>query len=637
MKWFDSLFSDKNTHTSLTKKHDVSSNTSERSYRDIWKRNPILSLTRGIADIYNNSSPFSFRLFLDWFCRAFPHYRATLTRRHWWSLILLLMFAYFVYSVGFIMRTDRHIEFLSDHPWEILTENGLSRLRLMRQDYQILSPLIQNPIFPLQPFATYGRALQIGYDLFSDVDRLLAIEWQVMRWKETSATTSIFPIVDDVFSWMRLMDRQVMELFQIIGSRGDFDMDMVTTFWANIQRNRDTWYTILGKDAPTRILLLNQNSDELRAGGGFPGTAFIIEFDGGRMTRFQFYDIYALDWHLRWYRPSPEGINRFRSLDYPGKSVEFEIRDANYYPRFHDSTVKLDELALEAGIWNIDLVIGINQKFLEDLVRIVEPISVPWINIPIDHRNVTLILSMLVEWKKTLQDTPKWTVKILANIILQELQKQNKQQQAILLFASHVYQGEFVMGSPHPDIQTAIDTLGIFDRWQTKKWDWVYPLFTSISRNKSDRLMERTFEINHTSQCERTLTLRQKHWFDLIEEARIRSLAHKLGLDDKIKTLLPIQGWGDNAQYLRFILPPGTQLLPKSDPDFTLKENNSLYTTIHGYETTSPGTTRSMSIHYMLPTWYCDEKTEFFKQPGLRNTRVVVQKNGEKVYQKFYE
>lgn len=125
------------------------------------------------------------------------------------------------------------------------------------------------------------------------------------------------------------------------------------------------------------------------------------------MTRFQFFDIYALDWNLRGYRTSPEGINQFRSIDYPGKPVEFEIRDANYYPRFHDSAVKLNELAEEAGIGKLDLVIGINQKFLEDLVRLVEPINVPGVSVPIDHRNVTLILSMLVEGKKTLENTPK--------------------------------------------------------------------------------------------------------------------------------------------------------------------------------------------------------------------------------------
>lgn len=125
------------------------------------------------------------------------------------------------------------------------------------------------------------------------------------------------------------------------------------------------------------------------------------------MTRFQFYDIYALDWHLRGYRPSPEGINQLRSLDYPGKSVEFEIRDANYYPRFRDSAVKLNELAQEAGIGKLDLVIGINQKLLEDIVRLIEPIHIAGVPVVIDHRNVTLVLSMLVEGKKTLQGTPK--------------------------------------------------------------------------------------------------------------------------------------------------------------------------------------------------------------------------------------
>ena len=204
------------------------------------------------------------------------------------------------------------------------------------------------------------------------------------------------------------------------------------------------------------------------------------------------------------------------------------------------------------------------------------------------------------------------------------------------MFASHVYHGEFVAGSRRADFQQALDGLGIFDRWQWEKGDWVYPIFTSISRNKSDRLMERTFEINHTDRCERMLTLRQKHWFDLIEASRIRSLAQELGLSDKIKTLLPVQGGGDNVQYLRFILPPGTKLL-KSDSDFKVADSNSIFTTIDGYETTSPGTTRSMAIRYVLPEGYCDARTEFFKQPGLRNTRVVIQKKGVNVYQKFYE
>ena len=83
----------------------------------------------------------------------------------------------------------------------------------------------------------------------------------------------------------------------------------------------------------------------MRAGGGFPGTAFVLEFDQGKLTRSQFSDIYALDWQLRGYRPSPEGINQMRSIDYPGQPVEFEIRDANYYPLFAESATKNNELS----------------------------------------------------------------------------------------------------------------------------------------------------------------------------------------------------------------------------------------------------------------------------------------------------
>lgn len=464
------------------------------------------------------------------------------TRRHWFLLFILLMLAYMLYGVGFLLRTEEHIAVFREDPGSIVTSEGFARLRAMRQDYQILAPVIRNPLIPLEPLATYGRALDIAFGIARDLDILGEAEASLMQWHEESRTESVFPIVDRIFAWLESIDDEIDELRDMLSVQAPgFDVGAPFALWKNILGHRETWYDLLGKNGPTRILLLNQNSDELRAGGGFPGTAFIIEFDGGRMTRFQFYDIYALDWHLRGYRPSPEGINRFRSLEYPGKPVEFEIRDANYYPRFQESAQKLDELAQEAGIGKLDLVIGINQKFLEDIVRLVEPLRIEGIQVPIDHRNVALVLSMLVEGKKTIEGTPKGTVKLLADALLEKLIQKNREQEAALLFVSHIYRGEFIAGSPRADVQSAIDSLGIFDRWQNRPGDWVYPLFTSISRNKSDRLMERTFEINHTSRCERSLTLRQKHWFDLVEAARIRSLAHELGLDEKIKMLLPIQ------------------------------------------------------------------------------------------------
>lgn len=83
------------------------------------------------------------------------------------------------------------------------------------------------------------------------------------------------------------------------------------------------------------------------------------------------------------------------------------MRDANYYPLFADSAKKIDELAQIAGIGKIDVVVGINQKLLEDIIQLVEPLRIRGIPMELDHTNVNALLSILVEAKKTITDTPK--------------------------------------------------------------------------------------------------------------------------------------------------------------------------------------------------------------------------------------
>ncbi len=121
MKWFDSLFSDKNTHTSLSKGDIVAGNTSKMSYKDIRKRHPVISLTQGIFDTKKKYTPFSFRRNIEHFCESFPKYISSLTRRHWYLIFLLLVLAYSVYAVGFIIRTENNIEALRDNPRSLMT------------------------------------------------------------------------------------------------------------------------------------------------------------------------------------------------------------------------------------------------------------------------------------------------------------------------------------------------------------------------------------------------------------------------------------------------------------------------------------------------------------------------------------
>jgi hypothetical protein len=142
MKWFDSLFSDKQSHTSLHGGDEVEKNMSHKSYRDIRKRKPIISLTQGIFDAKKSYTPFSFRRKIHSFCEQCETYVPTLTRRHWIVIIIVIVLAYLIYGLGFLLRTEAHMETLRDAPGILMTPEGLATLRNMREDYQVIAPII---------------------------------------------------------------------------------------------------------------------------------------------------------------------------------------------------------------------------------------------------------------------------------------------------------------------------------------------------------------------------------------------------------------------------------------------------------------------------------------------------------------
>jgi len=112
-----------------------------------------------------------------------------------------------------------------------------------------------------------------------------------------------------------------------------------------------------------------------------------------------------------------------------------------------------------------------------------------------------------------------------------------------------------LLASPHDDIQYALDDLQLFDTWKTRETDFIYPLFTSISKNKSDRIMTRDIIIQEIDTCTRKIILKQKHGWNVSVESQIKKMAHDLNIVDRLPLLLPIQGSGDNKQYIRFVLP----------------------------------------------------------------------------------
>lgn len=409
MKNFDDFSRKKKPDPSLASEGLSVKDDGKPIHRDIQRKRKQVSLVskNSLTHAKHTASRDTKEHMGDWM-RSVQAFFTNMTLLQMCVILCVCFLGFVVYGLGFMLRTEKNITtWMSDNRADIISQMG-GRLNVLWRDYQIIGFIAENPLLPLEPLASYGRVLATLRTISSHIDEILALQPAALAWKNDAGSQSIFPLLDSVFVHLETIDKLLVRidpsLKRLVGantSSGKMLAGSLASLHSFIT-HRDMWYAILGKNGPTRILLLNQNSDELRAGGGFPGTAFILEFDNGRLTRSQFSDIYTLDWQLKGYRPSPEGINQMRSLDYPGQPVEFEIRDANYYPLFADSAKKIDELSQIAGIGKIDLVVGINQRLLEDIIKLVEPISVEGVAIPFDHNNINTILSLLVEAKISL-------------------------------------------------------------------------------------------------------------------------------------------------------------------------------------------------------------------------------------------
>lgn len=100
--------------------------------------------------------------------------------------------------------------------------------------------------------------------------------------------------------------------------------------------------------------------------------------------------------------------------------------------------------------------------------------------------------------------------------------------------------------------------------------NWIYPVLTSVSGNKSDRLLERLYtsetKILPNCQYENTVTFSHTHGFRKESKKEIEDYLDLIGVNDpkEREKMLFIQGNGPNKTFLRIFVPPGSLLSPSS-------------------------------------------------------------------------
>ncbi len=140
-------------------------------------------------------------------------------------------------------------------------------------------------------------------------------------------------------------------------------------------------------DTRRSYLIVGQNSDELRATGGFLSMTMAIGIENGQLRGNYISDANVIDNFLeKPYGDPPLAMREFIGIDL------FLFRDSNYWPDFPTSGRKMMDFYTYGTGVELDGVIAIDIRFIGRLIGAIGPIAVPDSDIVLTNENTLDIL-----------------------------------------------------------------------------------------------------------------------------------------------------------------------------------------------------------------------------------------------------
>lgn len=140
--------------------------------------------------------------------------------------------------------------------------------------------------------------------------------------------------------------------------------------------------TLIGLHGPQRYLIVVQNSDELRATGGFISALGVLTLDQGRIEGLDFVDSYRLYSEERQYPPAPLAMRQWMNIHY------LLFRDANWSPDLPTTAMLLRTLYREETGVTVDGIVTVDLYALKQIVGALAPLDFPNAPAPLTEENV---------------------------------------------------------------------------------------------------------------------------------------------------------------------------------------------------------------------------------------------------------
>lgn len=401
-----------------------------------------------------------------------------------------------------------------------------------------------------------------------------------------------------------------------------------------IYQNKNLIYDILWHEKEKKYIIFLQNSDEIRPTWWFMWSAIELKIFRWNIKEFNFIDIYALEWKIKdfsknekWVaftEPAPEWINKLTNT--------FWLRDANYFYDISKSSKKIVYFLEKAWI-KVDWIIYINQNIILDFLKKLWWVYFPDFNIKIDEKNFSTVISLITESKITHTHTlwtPKKWLFDFANYFINDLKQKIKPIDFYRIISKSIIKNDIIIDFLDENKNSFKNNL-INDNYYRflDSYNFFYPIFTSISWNKSDRYIKRTFIFDideNDNEYKIKANVNLNHKITINDIIYIKSLIYDLNLLWKIdeNTLLKI-AWNDNnKQYVRILIPKNSLVIEKEW--LQIKEFNN-YKEISFYIETKPYSKSNFDFEYIIKKQNIPNSFYFKKQPWIKDYNIKILKN----------
>lgn len=281
----------------------------------------------------------------------------------------------------------------------------------------------------------------------------------------------------------------------------------------------EVFIPLAGYPEPADYLVLLQNSDEMRATGGFVGTWGVLHMDGGDLETFEFNDVYALDNPASgvWKEVPPAPIR-----DRLGVPAWF-FRDANWSPDFPTSAMRLSDFYVretKAGTGkDVKMpsgVIALNQPFFEGLLRMTGPITIDGVTFTADNFFDELEFEVEQRFleKGISQDDRKQILLKLGDALLAKLTSLPAARWPDLLDLAtrSLERKDIQMYARNPALLARLDAFGWTGRTKPTNGDFLWVIDSNLAALKTDGVMQKrvsyTVDAKDPEQAIATVTLR---------------------------------------------------------------------------------------------------------------------------------